>query len=670
MIVIHNRSFIGVDTARVQVKRLKQAESVARLAQGRQDVKLIIVGDVNAYQFTDGYTDVVGVIAGDFTPSESKRPGSDLVNPNLRNLVVDLAEAERYSYVFNGNAQALDHALVNARMASSVVEMVYARGNADAAAGERRNADSALYASDHDGFVVFLAAPGREAPPPLLGSGDAGGGGDPEGPDGSRTADLTLDAEGEVLSDVAVRYRVRVMNVGTAAARNVVATSSFSGGATIEAATSGCREDPDGVPTCTLGGIGVGEAASFTVDVGTKGATETRLLYRGVVGGDRPDPTPRDAEVDVSLPLGPPNAPSDLAAAAIGSTEVELRWRDNSRVETGFDILLQGPGDARMRRIGSAPSNATSMVVDELVPDVSYRFAVEARNGPLRSGRTAQATARTWYADGGRCAQDDVLCLGRFEVEAAWTDGRGRTGRGGAHRLTASSGDFWFFHPENVELVVKVLDGCRINGHYWVFAAGLTDVEVRLKVRDVDTGEELVWTNPQGALFEPLADDRAFAVCRRSSGETAAGRARLSGARPGPAAEVPQASRVEADPAAEAGVCDASATAVCLQGARYQVRVGWKAADRVGEATAIPRSPDTGMFWFFSPDNVELLVKVLDGCALNGHRWVLMGGLTDVRVDVSVTDSRTGQTKTWRRPGGSRFRPLFDVNAFACGADP
>ena len=114
--------------------------------------------------------------------------------------------------------------------------------------------------------------------------------------------------------------------------------------------------------------------------------------------------------------------------------------------------------------------------------------------------------------------------------------------------------------------------------------------------------------------------------------------------------------------------CTASETALCLQSSRYEVRANWQTGERSGAATVIPRTADTGMFWFFSSGNVELIVKVLDGCALNGHRWVLMGGLTDVGVEIMVTDSESGEAKMYGSPEGSPFATMFDVTAFSCSA--
>ena len=85
---------------------------------------------------------------------------------------------------------------------------------------------------------------------------------------------------------------------------------------------------------------------------------------------------------------------------------------------------------------------------------------------------------------------DHTLCLngGRFAVTAHWTKTDGSNGDGTVVGLTDDSGYFWFFDSANIEVTVKVLDACAINGAHWVFAAGLTNVQVDLKVVDTSTG--------------------------------------------------------------------------------------------------------------------------------------------------------------------------------------
>jgi plastocyanin len=105
-----------------------------------------------------------------------------------------------------------------------------------------------------------------------------------------------------------------------------------------------------------------------------------------------------------------------------------------------------------------------------------------------------------------------TLCLGgaRFMVQMVWTNPDNSTGNGTAVSLTDASGYFWFFDPTNIEAVIKVLNGCAIDNAYWVFAAGLTNVQVLTTVTDTQTGAVYTNTNPQGTAFAPVQDTSAF----------------------------------------------------------------------------------------------------------------------------------------------------------------
>jgi predicted GH43/DUF377 family glycosyl hydrolase len=106
-----------------------------------------------------------------------------------------------------------------------------------------------------------------------------------------------------------------------------------------------------------------------------------------------------------------------------------------------------------------------------------------------------------------------LLNDGRFRVESTWWTTDLETGTGDPYPLTADSGAFIFFDPANIELLVKILDGCAINQRYWVFVAGLTDVGVGLTVTDTETGERKTYSNTAGVPFEPILDTDAFALC-------------------------------------------------------------------------------------------------------------------------------------------------------------
>ena len=165
-IVNHLKSFLGVDDpkdggARVRLKRRLQAEFLAKTVQERQTAnpqeRIILLGDFNAYQFNDGIGDIIGTIKGTPAPKESVMNFSeDLVNPDLTNLV-DLIKAEqKYSYSFDGNAQVLDHILVNQAMKNHIGGFGYARLNADFPETYRNDETRVERFSDHDAAIAYF----------------------------------------------------------------------------------------------------------------------------------------------------------------------------------------------------------------------------------------------------------------------------------------------------------------------------------------------------------------------------------------------------------------------------------------------------------------------------------------------------------------------------------
>lgn len=104
---------------------------------------------------------------------------------------------------------------------------------------------------------------------------------------------------------------------------------------------------------------------------------------------------------------------------------------------------------------------------------------------------------------------------------------------------------------------------------------------------------------------------------------------------------------------------------------RFCIGVSWRDfAGRTGLARPVGhRSDSSAMFWFFSPDNWELSLKVLDGCAVNGHYWVLFSGSTNVELHVVVFDIQRGGISIHRRydnPLGHPAGTVLDTSAFAC----
>ncbi|MEP7132217.1 MAG: hypothetical protein ABI914_03570, partial [Acidobacteriota bacterium] len=276
-----------------------------------------------------------------------------------------------------------------------------------------------------------------------------------------------------------------------------------------------------------------------------------------------------------------------------------------------------------------------------------------------------------------------TLCLNaqRFKVEVRWKDFEGKTGSGQAISLTGDTGYFWFFSASNVELVVKVLDGRALNASYWVFYGALSNVEYTMTVTDTVTASVKTYVNPSGS-FGSVGDTQAFpaagagaaAVKREAAGEIQAMTAStelalreslLPAGRPLPASLVKDPVTPEAF--AIAGTCVPTDTSLCLNASRFRVEVAWTDfAGKTGVGTAVGLTGDTGYFWFFSSNNVELAVKVLDGRGLNSRYWVFYGALSNVQYEMRVTDTLTGVVNTYANPSG-RFASAGDTSGFPAG---
>jgi hypothetical protein len=116
--------------------------------------------------------------------------------------------------------------------------------------------------------------------------------------------------------------------------------------------------------------------------------------------------------------------------------------------------------------------------------------------------------------------------------------------------------------------------------------------------------------------------------------------------------------------------CATADTALCVQGGRFRVEVTWTDFQgRSGPGRAVPLSSDSGYFWFFNRENIELAVKVLDGRAVNGRFWVFYGALSNVEYTVLVTDTATGAVRAYRNPSRV-FASVGDTSAFAPDGAP
>ncbi len=162
---VHMRSRSSIDDSaegdRVRNKRLSQANSVASMIENilmeDPDKSLYVVGDYNAFQFTDGYVDVIGQITGEAVETDNLLWSEPVfVDAPLTQAVQTLMADEQYSFVFRGSAQVLDNAIMNDAGLMNLVEMQYVRGQADANVNSENDNASSLRSTDHDGFVLYI----------------------------------------------------------------------------------------------------------------------------------------------------------------------------------------------------------------------------------------------------------------------------------------------------------------------------------------------------------------------------------------------------------------------------------------------------------------------------------------------------------------------------------
>lgn len=167
IVVNHMKSYSGYNDPRqqdnVRLKKKLQAEFLAKWVNERQRAgeKVILVGDFNSYEFSDGILDMIGTIKGAPAAKDAVFNASpDMVEPDLINLVDLIDVKQRYSYTFDGNAQTLDHILITQSLRSHVNGFGFARVNADFPEAFRADGLRPERFSDHDPAVVYFSFQG------------------------------------------------------------------------------------------------------------------------------------------------------------------------------------------------------------------------------------------------------------------------------------------------------------------------------------------------------------------------------------------------------------------------------------------------------------------------------------------------------------------------------
>jgi len=175
-------------------------------------------------------------------------------------------------------------------------------------------------------------------------------------------------------------------------------------------------------------------------------------------------------------------------------------------------IVLFSPTATELGRDDDSGDGLDALLTRTLTQTGQHAVAVYANKsgGPATGAFTITLTCSSTTS----CtANSTTLCLnnGRFKVQTRWALTDGRNGDGTAVSITGDTGYFWFFDAANIEMVIKVLNACP--SRYWVFAGGLTNVQVTMTVTDTARGTVRTYNNPQTTPFQPIQDTNAFATC-------------------------------------------------------------------------------------------------------------------------------------------------------------
>ena len=442
---------------------------------------------------------------------------------------------------------------------------------------------------------------------------------------------------------------------------------------------------------------------------------------------------------------GAPAAPDRLAADVAGEDRVRLTWRaGGSAAASGFEVWYRRwsgdePHETWRRYASALPASARSANVSGLAAEEEvgvtqwrqvgnetvqgetarrgrYSFVVVAYNdaafaasdtfdfefmpGPFPEATPAGTTPACEPRSSG-------VVLDGYAVEVCVETPAGERRRAWDYRLEADrSGLLYFFDRDNVEVLVKVLDGCAVNGHRWVFVAPVTTLGFRLSIwepgpwienrrkiwyydserrpqdeleggwvfeHDDDVGWRTQFVgNPQGRTARTVSDTTAFpcttaeiAVAKAEAAAADGGRAAFLRSR-GPAGA--GLASVERRSAGASTDCEPGGPALTLAGG-YKVSLCYETY--AGETDRALDwgldSEQSALLYFFERDNAEVLIKVLDGCGVNGHRWVFVAPVTDLAFNL-VVESPDGQRWTHDNRLGRTADAASDISAFACSA--
>jgi uncharacterized repeat protein (TIGR01451 family) len=158
-----------------------------------------------------------------------------------------------------------------------------------------------------------------------------------------------IDSVDPVIAGDSLVYTIRVDNNGPSDAQDVVVTDLLPAGVTL-VSTSGCAEDPAGVPVCSLGTIAAGGFSEYTINVAVNPSAPAVITNTATVTSSTTEGNPGD-EI----------ATEDTTVTAVADLSI-------SKTDS-VDPVIAGTGLVYTVRVDNAgPSDATSVVVTDSLP--------------------------------------------------------------------------------------------------------------------------------------------------------------------------------------------------------------------------------------------------------------------------------------------------------------
>ena len=229
-------------------------------------------------------------------------------------------------------------------------------------------------------------------------------------------------------------------------------------------------------------------------------------------------------------PSGPNGITFTFDAVTLGAlpTHVGIVWTDGSGT-TLFEAF--GPGGAPLGAIGPvalADGPFTGQTGEDRffgVEDPGGIGSIKVSNsgGGIEVDHLQLGSVEVNQGSCVRDAQTACLLGGRFEVKVRMWDFSSPPvlfpgiiqSYQGASSETDQTASYYSFQEGNVEVFVKMVNACAAPAFhsFWLFAAGATNAETEILVRDTMAEETYRIHNPANVLFEPLADTSAFETC-------------------------------------------------------------------------------------------------------------------------------------------------------------